>query len=666
MVTTTRILAISAAAAAAAIALAPHIAHAYTLAHWDFSSDPAGEFDITGHNDFGNAGGVSISDGAAVFDGTAREFVSLHAVDFRENQAYTIECFALAETDCDGMILELSPNISANNAQGAAYPGSLYLYAKEGVMVRGASGRYNGEKFDAGTVCDGQWHHIAAIVNPAGATAADKVQLFLDGVRQTGHWQNNTDSCLRPYRLFIGSRGGTSFPFKGKIDDIRITEGVLQPSQFLQARSAASTDVRAYWTFDDGNALADSSGNGNALQGSQGVTFADGCASFDGTASDVRTANTLDLSACKDATIEFFVRKHLGADDLAMIMEFSQNGAGYPGGFYLDMGEDGTGAVRGLFRFGDTHRYGYSPTCAVNTGWHHVALVKDSSNAGGDSCVSLYVDGVRMGGYAGNSRASDGFLRNDHLYIGSRKNSQFFLDADIDDVRITANALQPGQFLRTRTGALDDTIAYWPFAKPTDLLVDASGNGNALAGSGVTVSEDGAAVFDGSQSGFASLAPLPLYPYRSLTVEWFMKTAMSGVGIVLETSANALNNPGAFYAAAHESAGFQMTRTHNLVQGWSAADGRWHHYALVYDWDATTADIVRLYRDGVQVTTHFSDNTAAARLRADRLYIGTRNGSQYPFVGQLDDIRITGRALAPAEFMAERSKNPVAFVITVR
>ena len=658
-----RLLTLAGAIAATCVATP---SFAYTLSLWEFGSDPRGEFDFTGHNDLANGGGLSFAGGAASFDGTVSPVVSRHCVDFRENQAYTIECWTLAEADCDGMIMELGPNISANNAQGAAYPGSFYLYAKEGVMVRGSNGRYNGEKFNAGDICDGQWHHVAVIVDPAGGTAADKVQLYLDGVRQTGHWQNNTDSCLRPYRLYIGSRGGSTLPFKGRIDDVRITEGVLSTDQFMPSRSADTVDVRAYWTFDDGNALADASGNGNALQGSQGVAFTNGCASFDGTASDVRTANTLDLSACKDATIEFFVRKHLGADDLAMIMEFSQNGAGYPGGFYLDMGEDGTGAVRGLFRFGDTHRYGYSPTCAVNTGWHHVALVKDSSNAGGDSCVSLYVDGVRMGGYAGNSRASDGFLRNDHLYIGSRKNSQFFLDADIDDVRITANALQPGQFLRARTGALDDTIAYWPFDKSSELLVDASGNGNALTGSGVTVESGGSAVFDGSQSGFATLAPLPLYPYESMTVEWFMKSDMSDVGMVLETSANALSNPGAFYAAANESGGFQLTRTHNLVSGWSATDGKWHHYALVYDWDAMTADIVRLYRDGVQVITHLSGNAAAARLRADRLYIGTRNGSQYPFVGQLDDIRITGRALAPAEFMAERSKVPTAFILVVR
>ena len=644
----------------AALAVTPASAVNY-ISHWDFSSDPLGEYDYTGHNDLVNANGVTIADGAAVFDGTAREFISRHNVDFYSNRPYTIECFALAESDCNGMIMELTREINLQDSKG-----SFYIYAKEGVMVKGGNGRYNGEQFDNGDICDGQWHHIAVIVNPSGATAVDQVQLYLDGVRQTKHVQNNTGSSLSAYRLYIGSRGGTSLPFKGKIDDVRITEGILSPSEFLQARSSETLNVRGYWKFDDGNALADSSGNGNTLQGSQGVTFTNGCASFNGSASDVRTA--LDLSAYTNVTVECFVRKHAGTDDVRIILEHSQNGAGYPEGFYLSLDETGAGTIRGIFRFGNDHCYGDSPTYSVNTGWHHLALVKDSSKAGSDSCISLYVDGVRATSYKMNSKSSGNPLRNDYLYLGSRNNSQLFLDADIDDVRITANVLAPGQFLRTRTGALDDAIAYWPFEK-ADMYADASGNGNVLTGSGVTVGDDGAAVFNGSQSGFSTLAPLPLYAYRSMTMEWFMLSSASDTGIVLETTAKALNNPGAFYAAANEFAGFQMTGTHSLVQDWAATDGMWHHYALVYDWDSTTYDIVRLYRDGVQVTTRYSSNSSAARLRAGTLFIGARNGSPnangYPFVGELDDIRITGRALAPAEFLQERTK-PIAFVITLR
>ena len=142
-----------------------------------------------------------------------------------------------------------------------------------------------------------------------------------------------------------------------------------------------------------------------------------------------------------------------------------------------------------------------------------------------------------------------------------------------------------------------------------------------------------------------------------------MKSSMSGEGIALETSANYGANPGAFYACANEYAGYAMLRGPNVLKKWSAMDGKWHHYALVYDWDQTNADVVRLYRDGVQVTTHYSSDTAAPRQWADKLFIGTRNGSQYPFVGELDDIKVTGRALAPSEFMTKRSSPPGVSVI---
>ena len=95
-------------------------------------------------------------------------------------------------------------------------------------------------------------------------------------------------------------------------------------------------------------------------------------------------------------------------------------------------------------------------------------------------------------------------------------------------------------------------------------------------------------------------------------------------------------------------------------------DGKWHHYALVYDWADTTADIVRVYRDGIKVATHAFSDTCAVKPRSGTLFIGTRNGTQYPFVGQLDDIKITGRALAPSEFMTKRSKPQRGMVISFK
>ena len=130
------------AAVAEAFVTMPALAD--TVSYWDFSSDLAGEFDRTGRNDLVNNGGVTIEDGAAVFDGTAREFITERDVDLRNDQAYTFECFALVEPDCDGMIMEVSPN-------NGDTIGGFYLYATEGVMARTAEWGYNGENFNGTT-----------------------------------------------------------------------------------------------------------------------------------------------------------------------------------------------------------------------------------------------------------------------------------------------------------------------------------------------------------------------------------------------------------------------------------------------------------------------------------------------------------------------------------
>ena len=651
-----------AACMAAAVAGLTLPASAYYLSHWEFSSDAMSEYDYTGHNDLVNTNGVPVVDGALAFDGTVKEVITRHLVDINPQKAHTFECFVQADVDCDGMIMELSSNNNDNI-------GGFYLYAKEGAMARTGNRGHNGEKFKNGTICDGQWHHVAVIIDPTTNVATDSVRLYVDGERQGVRSFNESGVAIRPHILYIGSRGGKEFPFKGKIDDVRITDYAMSTNEFLKARSSETIDVRAFWKFDSESPLADSSGNGNVLQGSQGVTFANGYASFNGTASDVRTVNKLDLSAYTNVTVECFVRKHAGGDVLGMMLEHSPNYYMNVQGFYLTLNESRTGAIQGNFLFGNGYRLGMSPTYAVNAGWHHVALVKDASLAGKAACVSLYVDGIRMSEYNNGSTASGDFMRNDYFYIGSRANSSLFLDADIDDIRITAGVLPSGKFLRTRTGALDDRIAYWPFAKAANMLEDASGNGNALTGTDVTVN-DGAAVFDGSQSGFSTLAPLPLYPYGSMTVEWFMKSSMSDLSIVLETSPDYNGVKGAFCVAANDYASAAIQAGYRTVMGGfnvcrllDVLDGKWHHVALVYDDSASFSDVIRLYCDGILATSRSAVCEGIARHQSERLYIGTRGGSRYPFVGELDDIKITGRALDPSEFTARRSSPPGVTII---
>ena len=102
---------------------------------------------------------------------------------------------------------------------------------------------------------------------------------------------------------------------------------------------------------------------------------------------------------------------------------------------------------------------------------------------------------------------------------------------------------------------------------------------------------------------------------------------------------------------------------YNVCQLLNVLDGKWHHIARVYDYDAPYKDTVRLYCDGIRTTSRNYVYDGIVRHLSERLYIGSRGGNSLPFVGELDDIKITGRALAPAEFMAKRSSPPGMTII---
>lgn len=433
--------------------------------------------------------------------------------------------------------------------------------------------------------------------------------------------------------------------FKGNVDDVmtKRTEGV--------------NHIRAYWKFDTENPLVDASGNGNALQCTHGVSFKEDFASFNGSSSDMRTLNSLNLSDMIDVTVECFVRLHRGAlDKTGIVMEHSANYYTKAQCFHVNTGEMGAGAVSGNFRFNDGYKAYNSPINSINCGWHHIALVKNS--AAGD--ISFYLDGVKQSAVRGNSTVVGEYLENEILWIGSRNGVSFYLDADIDDVRITAQALLPGQFLKTRTGNMENLIAYWPF-NASSLFKDKSGNGNTLTGNGVKPSGEGAAAFNGEQSGFSTIAPLPLYPYESLTIEWFMKNGGTAQSVVLEASSDYNNKPGAFGIFANApwtdyiSAGFRMNDGYNTWRNQVTTDGKWHHYALVYDQFSTDENVVRFYIDGEAAKTHHLTASEKTLLHSGVLYIGSRGGTELKFIGELDDIRITGLALSPDGFMKERS-----------
>ena len=105
-------------------------------------------------------------------------------------------------------------------------------------------------------------------------------------------------------------------------------------------------------------------------------------------------------------------------------------------------------------------------------------------------------------------------------------------------------------------------------------------------------------------------------------------------------------------------------------------DGKWHHVAATLEKkmiDNVVKTEVHMYVDGEEAAlakaggTRYMDGCVVRRFatKDGNLYLGTATGSSGKLVGRLDEIRISNRVLAPAEFL-HAVRNPTGCVIILR
>ena len=142
----------------------------------------------------------------------------------------------------------------------------------------------------------------------------------------------------------------------------------------------------------------------------------------------------------------------------------------------------------------------------------------------------------------------------------------------------------------------------------------------------------------------------------SFTMEWFFKTD----GVV--PSGNAINsytflNNTFAKIMINQSNGFLLTRLVKAAGGYEdfnttvrVDDGQWHHYALVYDANQDVGVFAAYldYRMIASKTYTLTTGTSAA------FCFGGEGRYKQAFSGQLDDFRITKRAMKAGEFLTTR------------
>lgn len=374
----------------------------------------------------------------------------------------------------------------------------------------------------AGKVTRGVWHHAAFTFDAAG-----KATLWLDyeSVKSTKYAGHRLETGSSQFSIGCDpSVGNRTFP--GEIDEVRISDRALAPSQFLRVKPVVEgldPDTVFYQPFDyDEGPMPITAMDINAATNAGALVakfeYLDFTNSVPQVSPDVPgTTGQLRQNLWAPANVNggsmYSVTSEV--DKATSTRVYDPNYTIYRGSFTAEMffkgdtnkvlssgsaltlmwgqlkvllGATGTTRARAY-----VNRYGYTPATEIygdsmrlfDGKWHHAAIVYDYA----PSNFTYYVDYAPVGSvtarlYEGN----DGY---NHVFYFGRQvdndNGPQFFPGWQDSLRIVRRALKPYEFLTTHeVSARSDTLAHIDFdsdfsVKPFPLLAPA-GTGASLPG----------------------------------------------------------------------------------------------------------------------------------------------------------------------------------------
>ena len=274
------------------------------------------------------------------------------------------------------------------------------------------------------------WTHVALCYHDNGSTSNHVWELYLNGTKRSSLVANKTRQ--QGNTVYIGGRPNSVNSFEGKMACIRISSGVLDPSEFLCNETETLHRTVAFWPIDYANGALDlenrlpmewrllTSGTvaGSAEKACVTVPRPDASAAFIGNPRANAGSATLNSSASLSAgsvasyvdvhapfTAEGWIRWNKEAGNVKETICGTWNGAE---GWRLMI--DSTGASpafrieakggRVMTKMIDT-AFASEAVAALDMGWHHLALTFDPVRAYGRGVWSLYVDG-KFAGEAAN------------------------------------------------------------------------------------------------------------------------------------------------------------------------------------------------------------------------------------------------------------------------
>lgn len=224
----------------------------------------------------------------------------------------------------------------------------------------------------------------------------------------------------------LGSLADGTFPYKGKLDEVKVFRSAMSPTEIQQLYDSAdgSQGLVAHWAADEGSGTtaADRSGFGNnaAVSGAAWATGLTGPAlSFDGV-NDYASVSNFGVTPGSAFTLSAWIK---APEARTVAREILAKGPENAGHFSLYIDTDG------ILKF-------YAPEIGrLSSGyvvdddeWHHVAVMVDSGVS-----ARFYLDGVLVSVFAASGVIAG---ESETLRLGSAVSGSMPFKGLLSDVRI--------------------------------------------------------------------------------------------------------------------------------------------------------------------------------------------------------------------------------------
>jgi len=603
---------------------------------------------------------------SGLFDGTNDYISTPDSADFELGSGdWTIECWF----KCN-VATGTNRGIAGQTDAGLTAAGSSWF------IRRASSGQINclvsngsnfvqifSESTYSNTVNTG-WHHLALV------RASGVLQLFMDSVQEGGNVAANFTVNPTAGVLVVGAAHTSTQYWLGWLDEFRISVGIARWSAGYVTGNDAFTKILLHFNAPDASTFfVDSklgstqqhawTANDNAQTDTADFKFGGSSLLCDGTLDQISTPDGTDLTlGAGDWTIECWFKCTAASGATAAL--FGQSDAGATNAASSVYCQRNSSDVMRMFVSDGTNLYtitgGTQLTNVSNTGWHHLAIVRNGT------VLRMFLDGLQEGGDVTIGAATVNDSSQVFVIGGRTSGATTTWSGWIDEFRLSVGIDRYSSlYLGNLPDSFTKVLVHGDGANTTTAIADQGASaaphlftvaGNAQIGTATSKFGGASMLFDGTGDWWRTpdAADLELGSGDWTIDFWFNCTAASGsfkTAIGKDTTAGTGVNADRSYAVFRAST--QNTMRGNIYAGVSSFgiigsmqfdnvnNAGWHHYALV-----RSGNNMWQFIDGTQDGQNLTLLSPTVNDLSGPLGIGSLGDeSANPWLGSLDEVRLS-------------------------